>query len=209
VSPYSEECPALDVGRTFQSTTNHYDQMQMARALELEKKQPRKLASPPKFVPPATELPPGTGESSVYETDATKRLREAREYYGKLSVSQPKANEDEILLKVEDVFELGEISGLEKLDFKDLMLDSEEDVESSENEGGGSEEVKEETNEEAKEEEKDKKEEEIDKKEEEIEKGEVADQEETGLKEVEVRPALDEETLEDGGKEEESENDET
>jgi len=71
--------------------------MQLARTLEAEKKEPRQLASPPNFIPPATTLPKSGAEVSVYETDASKRLREAREYYGKLSLLGPtEATEEEI-----------------------------------------------------------------------------------------------------------------
>jgi hypothetical protein len=60
--------------------------MHLARTLKAEKKEPRPLASPPSFIPPATTLPESGAEVSVYETNASKRLREAREYYGKHSV---------------------------------------------------------------------------------------------------------------------------
>jgi hypothetical protein len=60
--------------------------MHLARTLKAEKKEPRPLASPPSFIPPATTLPESGAEVCVYETNASKRLREAREYYGKLSV---------------------------------------------------------------------------------------------------------------------------
>ncbi|CAB3383783.1 Hypothetical predicted protein [Cloeon dipterum] len=129
--PYPEEPPTKDVGRTLVSTNQHVGLMMYARHLEGKRRQARKLAPQPSSLPPATELRPGVRPASVYEDERTKRLREAREHYARVSMGTlpplPLEKKDE--KKGEDME-----STIELL-LPDILEDTVEDVE----EGGGEE----------------------------------------------------------------------